>query len=66
MSIDILIERKNELESARVQAINNYNVLIGQLGECEHLIITLQNEMKAKAEIEQEECIDEDEIPPVG
>ncbi len=60
MDLDLLNRRKAELEQARINVANNWQVITGHLQECDHMI-SLMSAPPAPVE----PVANEDEVPVV-
>lgn len=50
MNLELLKARKLELEQAKMNMANNYNVIIGHIAECDYQISIFENDSSAKVD----------------
>lgn len=58
MDLQVLLHRKAELEQARVNVANSWQVLTGHIQECDHMITLLSTPAEADDENKEDEDIE--------
>lgn len=65
MDLAQLLHRKAELEQARVNVANSWQVLTGHIQECDHMITVLSTPVEAEHETKVDEPVESTEDLPV-
>ena len=58
MDLQLLLNRKAELENARVNVANSWQVLTGHIQECDHMITLISTPVEDDDEIKDDEDIE--------
>lgn len=65
MDLQLLLNRKAELEQARSNIANSWQVLTGHIQECDHMITLLGAPVEAENETKVDEPVESPEDLPV-